>query len=173
MRATHAVAAVTFAAVLLACHCDAAEAQSVGDRLLAAAAAGSPGALEELLKSHPDADVNFRNGFGETALHLAGIKANPTVVEILLERGADVNAMSSGILEGHAQRVTRTPLMWMVYPTDAAEGVLALLEGGADPRLVSEEGTTALDMARKLEGKEDVVAAIEAALARRQGSLEL
>ena len=55
------------------------------------------------------ADVNARNDAGDTALHSAVFKAWPGVIELLVERGGDMQAMNER---------QRTPLQMMCYEGD-------------------------------------------------------
>ena len=96
-------------------------------------------------------------GTSATALMLASQRNHPSIVEALLEAGADANFASpeSG----------GTALM--VACTAGSEAcVRALLAGGADPRMVSHgrhEGVTALDFA-KSNNHPAIAALIEAKL---------
>ena len=78
------------------------------------------------------ADVEARNGHGQTPLHLAVQGKKPAVVSELVEAGADLNARD---------RDGNTPLhaSWTGYPPVAH----LLLELGADPTLVNDEGQVA------------------------------
>jgi ankyrin repeat protein len=93
----------------------------------------------------PDNDGIVRHGpvvFGTlTALHLATAAASPTVVKLLLDAGASVNARDARGL---------TPLMWAVG-TDRPEPRIIgmLLEHGATASIASNIGETATDWARK------------------------
>jgi ankyrin repeat protein len=49
-------------------------------------------AIERLLKNH-HVNVNVQDTNGATALHLAAMKCNPLIVDMLLEAGADPNIM--------------------------------------------------------------------------------
>ena len=78
------------------------------------------------------ADVQARNGHGQTPLHLAVQGKKPAVVSELVGAGADLNARD---------RDGNTPLhaSWTGYPPVAH----LLLELGADPALVNDEGRVA------------------------------
>jgi len=39
-------------------------------------------------------DINLKDGKGETPLHLAASRGNKSIVELLIQQGADVNAQS-------------------------------------------------------------------------------
>lgn len=55
--------------------------------LLTAADEGNTLALKELLSSHPDIDVNARNKYGETAMHLAVNGGHLETVQFLNDKG--------------------------------------------------------------------------------------
>ncbi|KAI0053350.1 ankyrin [Auriscalpium vulgare] len=48
-------------------------------------------ALSEYLKSSPGYDINLRDEYGYTALHLASDRGSTSAVEVLLKAGADKN----------------------------------------------------------------------------------
>ena len=84
-------------------------------------------------------DVDARNGFGDTALHVAMFQKNLEVVRLLLEHGYDPNAIATR--NGH------TPLHNTI-PTDNIEAARLLLQFGADRNIRNLEGRTPLAMAR-------------------------
>ncbi len=90
-------------------------------------------AVEALLSQKTD--VNQAQGDGSTALHWAAYNAQPDLVRLLLERGANPAAASR--LGG------LTPLMMAARAGDAVS-VGLLLEAGADPRRPNANGTTTL-----------------------------
>ena len=91
--------------------------------------AGDPTVIRRLLEAGADANERLPNG--ESALMMAARTGNAEALELLIERGADVNAAEK--LRG------TTPLMWAVaYRHPAA--VAALIEHGAD---VSARSSTA------------------------------
>jgi ankyrin repeat protein len=131
----------------------------------------------EALLAHPAADVNAQNAAGESALMLAALKGdqewcqrllergarvqhpgwspihyaatgpNARIVELLLARGADINAESPN---------GSTPLM-MAARYGSEEGVNLLLSRGADVSRRNERNLRASDFAR-LAGREALAA---------------
>jgi uncharacterized protein len=67
-------------------------AQSAGQVLLQATEAGDIGQMEALLAK--GAEVNARNAYGWTPLHVAAAGGDPAVVAVLLKHGADIHAQS-------------------------------------------------------------------------------
>lgn len=78
------------------------------------------------------ADVNTRDGRGETPLMYAASVGSLDAMKLLLEKGADVNAQN---------QFGSTALIWSA--TDLGK-VELLLEHGANPNLASKRGRTAL-----------------------------
>uniref|UniRef100_UPI001AACA070 ankyrin repeat domain-containing protein n=1 Tax=Facilibium subflavum TaxID=2219058 RepID=UPI001AACA070 len=93
------------------------------------------------------ADVNIRNAFRETPLHLAALKWDRDIVEVLLKHGADVSAVGS---RGF------TPLLYAVREGDVEMAAL-LLDHGADVNVVGSRGFTPLLYAVR-EGNVEMVA---------------
>ena len=93
----------------------------------------------------PDNDGTVKNGpvvFGKlTALHMATAAASPTVIKLLLDAGASINAPDARGM---------TPLMWAVG-TDRPEPqvIRMLLDRGADPSIASSIGESATHWAQK------------------------
>jgi ankyrin repeat protein len=138
-----------------------------------AAATGRTRGLAELLEADPGlARAWSTDGF--TALHLAAFFGHEEAVELLLERGAEVDAVARNrdlqvaplhsaaagahakivaiLLEHGAEPNARqgggfTPLHSAAQNGDR-ESVEALLESGADPSLANDEGRTPADLAR-------------------------
>lgn len=99
------------------------------------------------------ASINYANGFGKTALFYAIENAQPEVVSLLLERGADLNHSYKSVAELEREPCAydikhglRTPLMHAAQHADLA--VMALLiEAGARLRDLDSLGWSALDYA--------------------------
>jgi ankyrin repeat protein len=154
--------------------------------LFEAAALGENDRVAELLETEPFR-VSSYSPDGFTPLHLAAFFRQPLVVQLLVDRDADVNAEadnSSHVQPLHSaaagrdaesvrilldtgadvdarQRGGWTPLMAAAEHGDL-EIVRALLAAGADPSLRSEDGRSSLDFA-KAEGHDEVVLALEGA----------
>ncbi len=135
----------------------------------------------KLLLQHPAIDVNALNSAGESALMMAALKGDlvgvklllasgaqvnqpgwsalhyaasgprPELVQLLLERGAAVNARSPN---------GTTPLM-MASRYGSEDSVKLLLKRGADPKLVNQRDLRAADFAR-LAGRESLASRLEA-----------
>jgi ankyrin repeat protein len=91
---------------------------------------------------------------GASALHHA---SSPEIVRILIQHGADVNALSKPHARiGNAPLpILDTPLQSALNPYRQAEGVAAaLLELGADPRIPDSRGLNALFYCRRVEDVE-------------------
>ncbi|MEM5790331.1 MAG: ankyrin repeat domain-containing protein [Syntrophobacteraceae bacterium] len=133
---------------------------------------GSPdpvAAVSKLIESGLDVNGRAReNGF--TILHFAALHGNADVVSLLLERGADPNAVDEegctalmiasekGYLDVmcllidfgadlEAQGDDGSALTWAAMIGNA-DSVHLLLERGADPRAPDQTGRTALDRAK-------------------------
>ena len=133
-----------------------------------------------VLLEHPSVDVNALNAAGESALMLAALKGEvagaelllgrgatvslpgwspvhyaatgpePQLVKLLLDRGADIDAVSPN---------GTTPLM-MAAQYGSDESVKLLLQRGADRSKRNQRGLGAVDFAR-LSGREPVVRLLE------------
>lgn len=136
----------------------------------------------KLLLQHPAIDVNALNTAGESALMMAALKGDlagtklllasgahvnqagwsalhyaaagprPEIVQLLLERGATVDARSPN---------GTTPLM-MAARYGSEDSVKQLLERGADPKLANQRDLRAADFAR-LAGRESLAMRLDAA----------
>jgi len=147
--------------------------------LILALRGGSFAAADALLKA-PDLDVNALNDAGESALMMAALKGqadwsqrliergasidkqgwspihyaatgpDTTIVKLLLDKGAPIDARSPN---------GSTPLM-MAAQYGAEASVDLLLQRGADPQLRNERGLSAADLAR-LAKREALAARLE------------
>lgn len=113
-----------------------------------AAAFGRVEALRRILRDDPAQAVAFSED-GFTALHLAVFGEQKEAARLLIERGADVDALATGSIArvrplGTAAFVRSAPLMRL------------LLDAGADVNGAGEGGFTALDSAKQ-SGDEELV----------------
>jgi ankyrin repeat protein len=93
-----------------------------------------------LLLEH-GANINLRNGQGQTALHKVSLLGNPNIIHLILNHGADVDAQDDG---------GSTPLHLVISdasPWDAEQAIGVLLERGANINMRNHEGQTALHKA--------------------------
>lgn len=81
------------------------------------------------------ADINAKNDFGVTPLHIANY---PEMTELLIQRGASLNAIDK---EGN------TPLISLAGDQDGYDSMEVLLNAGASPRLENQSGESARDIA--------------------------
>ncbi|KAI0275239.1 ankyrin repeat-containing domain protein [Gloeopeniophorella convolvens] len=114
---------------------------SPNERLLAAAREDNVDMLTEVLEKPESFDINYRDGLGNTALHIAVSHLSVDVLdELLSQEGCDVDLTNR--LEG------ATPLHLAAKLEEAeprAFIVDSLLEAGADPRIRDKEGSLAID----------------------------
>ena len=136
-----------------------------------------------VLINWPKTNVEWRNSKDESPLMMAAIKGHTELVKLLIAKDADVNktgwtplhyAASAAkksiiaILLDHSAYIDAespngsTPLM-MAAMYGNAECVRLLLDGGADPTLINQAGLTASDFAKRV-SRLDSVALIEAAV---------
>jgi ankyrin repeat protein len=136
-----------------------------------AAADGATPLIVSIVKHHEDialfllekgADPNVSEP-GYTALHCASVTGQMAVAKALLERGADANAgvtmplrlsaafipYNPDLLAGRLSQVGATPFMQAAKAVNVPMMRL-LVAGGADPRLVAKDGTSAIMLAAGL-----------------------
>lgn len=141
----------------------------------------------QILMDWTKTDVNKLNAQDESVLMLASLKGQQDLASKLIKKGADVNktgwtplhyAASGGhasviaiLLENSAYIDAESPngttplMMAAMYGSEAS--VNLLLQEGADPRLKNQQGLTALDFAQS--GKRpDAINAIAAAIRSKQ-----
>ena len=113
--------------------------------------------VRRLLDQYGRAIINCRDSIEARALTWAAFSGHRDIVELLLDRGADINAPGT---------YDRSALTWAVNQGHG-DIVTYLLEKGADPHLEDEYGRIAADYAHQY-GREDMAAEIETADARRK-----
>lgn len=106
--------------------------------LLLAAKEGHVQVAHELLNEVPSGVMHGDQDAGNTALHFAAQEGQLVMVELLLARGADVNAWNN---------FHQTPLH-LAATWNESLVVHRLLECGADPVAVDDQGKTPLELAR-------------------------
>jgi ankyrin repeat protein len=136
--------------------------------LIAAVRAGNHSEIEQQIAGSPEA-VNGKDGGGSTALHHAAGYGPLANIELLIDKGADVNAknrrgstplhwaihdeakvrllVSKGADVNARQQQGRTPLYLAAMLGDSVQTMRLLLNAGADPNLASANGQAPLMMA--------------------------
>lgn len=104
--------------------------------LFSAAASGDTDSIPALLAQ--GADINGRNGYGNTALIVAAQQGRSETVLALLANGADINATGS---------LDRTAMHWAVLGGHV-DAVTALRSAGADRNQADSTGFSPVDYAR-------------------------
>ena len=107
-----------------------------GKLMIKAAKTGNVAAVKSLLASDPSL-LEARDSDGSTPLHCATWKGHTDVVSVLLDAGADVNAVNQNTHWG------TTPLHAAAHANQAAIAKL-LLDRGADTKARDTEGHTPL-----------------------------
>lgn len=115
-------------------------------------AAAAMGRIDDLHRTITDATVNAYAYDGWTALHLASFFGRPDAVQVLLDAGADIHAISRNSLEN-------TPLHAAVAGRHA-DVALCLLDRGASGTALDSGGYSPFDIATE-NGLAEVVAAIK------------
>ena len=113
-----------------------------------AAQKGDEGAIKSMLKR--SVDVNSRDGYGETALHIAIAEGHTKTARLLIDGKADINARDTTF--------GKTPLLKAIE-AEKPQMALLLLEKRADVNLADKTGWTALARAAE-KGQLEVVQAL-------------
>lgn len=111
------------------------------------AALGTPAQLDALLRKDR-ADVRHRSAFGWTLLHAAAFAGNIANVELLLKKGAPIDARAES-------RFRNTPLQTALLAGEIGTAKL-LLDRGADALVRQSKGATPMHEAALL-GRQDLV----------------
>ena len=117
------------------------------EKFFHAVSSGDYKLVEDLIVNHL-VDVNMKNEFQETPLHvsaLSNIKSKGEILLLLLQSDADPNAQTEYKYAGHEILVNRTPLHWYSHSCDHV-GIRLLLLYGADERLRTEEGQSSIEI---------------------------
>lgn len=138
-----AVAVAVTAAVAFAQNMPSADVTQGNQPIHDVAKTGTGEKLKALLAKEPTL-LNVKNVRGSTPLHLAAINPDPSVIDVLLAAGADVNVADE---EGF------TPLHMAAFHRQA-DYALLLLEAGADVNAKTVYGRTPLSMAEKARADE-------------------
>ena len=112
-----------------------------------AVSSGDHDLVEDLIVNHL-VDVNMKNKFQETPLHVSALsnqKSKGEILLLLLQNGADPNAQTEFKYRGHEILVNRTPLHWYSHSCDHV-GIRLLVLYGADERLRTEEGQSSIEI---------------------------
>ncbi|KAJ7239750.1 ankyrin repeat-containing domain protein [Mycena haematopus] len=113
---------------------------SNNERLLAAARSDNEEMLLEVFE-RGGFDINFQDGVGNTALHIAVLHGSTDVLEhILSQEGCDVDPIN------RTQKATPLHLAVQLEDPELRTYIVSsLLEAGADTRIKDKNGDTALD----------------------------
>ena len=96
------------------------------------------GRIDDVKKYLNDVNVNWKCGDGWTALHCACELANGDIAELLLDHGADTEAVT---------KYNHTPLMLAICHDHAASNTKLLLDRGSKVHAVNIDGNTPLHIA--------------------------
>jgi ankyrin repeat protein len=113
--------------------------------LLNAAYLGDIQMMKHILQTNPDKDL--RDALGGTALHIAIFSNNLEAMQLLLDHGFDINAVSP--------RNGYTPLHYCVWFNNV-NAARFLIMNNANRNIRDNNGMTPLEMASK-EGKRDII----------------
>lgn len=111
------------------------------------------------------ADINEISKDGESVLHVAAIKGGSATTLALLKAGANPNARTPP-----GSTMSMTPLMWTTYHGHT-EMAAMLLEAGADPLAVDENGKDLLTMSREA-AKPDIEKLLQQKIAKLDGKTQ-
>jgi len=121
--------------------------------LIASASLGAERVSKVLLEA--GADLERTSIYGSRALHWAAWMGASATVDLLLSRGAQIEAKDS--------EFAATPLFWAVHgygpngppnKKDQVGAVRILIDAGASPRTENKQGLSALDLAKTCEHRE-------------------
>jgi ankyrin repeat protein len=119
--------------------CNVAAAPKDSEKLLKAAEAGDTTRIEALIAGGVSIDTRDKRGF--TPLMYAAANDRIEAIELLIRRGADVNAQSD---------VGETALICAVrYGRGKPETIKALIDAGANVNVVMNDGGSALSWAKR------------------------
>jgi cytohesin len=161
--------------------------------LFEAASCGNAQAVQLLLEHHADPNIVEASGSHATPLHFAASQDQSTIIQSLLDAGADINAANNqgqtplmfavssrhpeaveALLRDHANpniqdSAYQSSALHTAVSIGEREIVRLLLDGAADPNLQDAAGKTALDYA--LERRNPAVDDSNADLLRSRGGL--
>ncbi len=118
--------------------------------LFEAAAIGNETKVKEIVEQNPKS-VNSYSSDGWTPLHLAAHYGRLSLIEYLLEKGADIHAKSKSKLSIGNTALHSAVAAWK------ADAVSLLLEKGADPNFAQDGGFSPLHIAASRQGNEEIV----------------
>jgi len=119
------------------------QADSQGNRLLAAASNSNESDLSSLLEE--GVDVDYQDSSGQTALHLSSDKGSLPCINLLLKHGANVN-----LQDNDGVSALQTAVI-----AGCVDACRILLQNGADPDLADNDGDTAKSCA-EVDGSADM-----------------